>query len=367
MRHQTNPSRVPVDLLDRAEAALVSDPRQAAKMASVLLELEPGNARAMHILGESLASRGQVERGAELLRKAVRLDGRLADLSSGAPAEDGVTAWIGRFKPAPCPVCSSPGGTPVWVGNLSRSHNLHHHIDPVRVWVRCDDCSLVRVERPVPPAVLKSWKKACDLAPAAPPTPQEFAEQVAKDDALITMIREEGYGNDWVERSTRDLPQPSVLEVGAGWGSFLAAAGWRGFETVGLEPDLVKARWAAAHVDAEVHGGRIEDGLPEGPFDVVVVRAPLDQMEAPMRALHGLARQLVPGGLMALTVDTLDHPVHLLRGPRDPLWTTPRRRTWFERRSLAVALLRNGLQPVKMVHDPNRPGAATVLARRDQS
>jgi hypothetical protein len=67
---------------------------------------------------------------------------------------------------------------------------------------------------------------------------------------------------------------------------------------------------------------------------------------------------------LAMSTPSLDHPVHRLLDYDDPGWSDPRRRIWFDRQALAVALLRAQLQPVGTWHDPHSPGSVHVLARR---
>ena len=351
-------------LLTEAQAALRDAPRRAARLARAALELSVDHPRAMHVLGEALSRTGAPAEGASLLRAAVRADGNLAELSSPEGEVSEGPAWIGRFEAVACPVCASPEAAPIWAGNLSRTRPCHGHLDPVRVWVRCEDCGVARVEAPVPPAALRAWQEADTPPPAEPPPASgDLSERLLSHDALVERLREEGYGRDWIDRGEGALPQPALLEIGCGWGDFLSAAQWRGFSVVGVDVDRRKADWASRRLGVEVHAADFARGVPEGPFDVVVVRAPLGLQADPVRALRGIARQLAPEGLLVLQLHTLDHPVHQMNGADDPLWSHPARRTWFSRESLTPLLDRADLSPVGASYAPNQPGAATIFAR----
>ena len=356
---------LPVErLLQEAEAALRDAPRRAGRLARAALELSANHPRATHLLGEALARTGAPGEGATLLRAAVLADGNLADL--GSPPRDAADgpAWIGRFEAVACPVCASTDAAPIWAGNLSRTRPCHGHLDPVRVWVECGDCGVARVEAPVPPAALRAWGAEFDAPPAeAPPASGDLSDRLLVHDALVGRIREEGYGTDWIARAEGRLPQPALLEIGCGWGDFLSAAQWRGFSVVGLDVDRRKAEWASRRLGVEVHAADFARGVPEGPFDVVIVRAPLELQDDPVRALRGIAQQLAPEGLLVLQLHTLDHPVHQMNGADDPLWTQPARRTWFSRASLTALLDRADLTPEGASYTPNQPGAATIFAR----
>jgi SAM-dependent methyltransferase len=97
----------------------------------------------------------------------------------------------------------------------------------------------------------------------------------------------------------------SVLDVGCGTGAYL---GWLRerlprvrCEGIELDPQRAAAA-AAANPRARIHAADALAGLAHtnGPFDLITLWDVFEHVTAPARLLHGLARQLAPGGCIYL-------------------------------------------------------------------
>ena len=104
-----------------------------------------------------------------------------------------------------------------------------------------------------------------------------------------------------------DPPGSTVLNIGAGQGSFTRLLEERGFEVTSTdvtEPALVVLR---ARVGGEVlPGDMTELPFPDASFDAVVAGEVLEHIQDDGRALEEGARVLRPGGVLALSVPA--HP-----------------------------------------------------------
>ena len=189
-------------------------------------------------------------------------------------------------------------------------------------------------------------------------TPAGLHASIRESDTLISRLREIDYGDAWINRS---ISQPVLLEVGSGWGATLAAAGWRGFETFGIEPDAAQAEWARNRLGVMVFPSLGD--VPKVPTDVVVISG-FSRYAQPVELLDGLVERLVPGGLLVITAPMLDHPLHQARGGADPMWKAPEHSLLFERSGLSMLLIRSGLLPERAWHHPTRMGEAVIVARR---
>ena len=95
----------------------------------------------------------------------------------------------------------------------------------------------------------------------------------------------------------------SLLEVGCGSGTFLAAAHASGWTVFGIDV----SRWAAARIE-EQYGIRVEVGdietaaIPSRPVDVVHLSHVLEHVDEPRRALDRLCSILRPGGRLVVEV-----------------------------------------------------------------
>lgn len=327
----------------------------------------PLPAAQLHDQAEAHARAGRFGLAERLFRQAVAADGRLAGLKGDAPEATG-PVWIGRFEPRPCPTCAARESAPVWVGNASRHWDCHGRVDPIKMWVRCYGCGLVRVAAPPPAMALAAWRNAHRQATGRhPPTAAELHTQMVQHDSLLRKVRERGYGLAWTRRAPKgdtDLPAPRLLEVGARYGAFMATARWRGFEVVGIEQAAAPARWARENLDLDLRNGTVPRSLPEGPFDVVVLRDVISGLGSPAAALKAIVGHLSEEALVVVSAPSLDHPAHALQGYEDPVWSHPTRLVYFDRESLALTLIRCGLQPEVSYLDPDQPGQVVVISRR---
>lgn len=356
-------------LAHRAGEQLASDPSAARGLAKAALALEPAHAVARHHLGEAVARMGKVDRALGLLREAVSLDARLSDLGGDLPQPAGPqepAAWIGRYATDACPVCESTGGRRVWAGNITRAIVGHGRLDPVRAWIRCDDCGLLRVEAPVPEVALEAWQDAATSCTPPPPRPAVAGARIGNWETVIQRIREAGHGDAWMTRDQEArYPRPRLLDIGPGHGEAAAAAAWRGFQVDAVLEEAGPAAWAEAHLDLATKVGSDPEALPDGPYDVVLARMDLCTSTDPVEHLAMLGDRLAPDGLLALRIQFSDHPMARLQGYDAPNWSAPAARCWFDRETLAVAMLRANLCPETSFAAPDEPGVEIVLARRE--
>lgn len=366
MRMPTSPPADPAaharSLREAAAAALSVDPVAARGYAEQALRLAPDDATALHHYAESLARLGDLDRALALFRQALGRDGSLGALVEAAPGDGPAPVWLDRGGATACPICGEEPAAPLWVGNLSARHPLGGTMDPIRRWVLCKSCHLARVESPPSEAAGAAWREW--VGPTLPvPTPDRFSTWVAADDRLVMRLREEGYGEGWMDRSTSIPPRPSMLHVGCGWGSLLAAAAWRGFLATGLEGEPVQAAWARRATGAPILAGGDAHDLPAGVHDIVAVGEALGFVEDPVDLLRAAANALAPDGLFVVSTNGLDHPIQRLEGYDAAPWREPLRRTWFDRESLSAALFRAGLHPTGSFLDEVRSGVVHMLAR----
>jgi len=302
-------------------------------------------------------------------RALLRADGRYADLQA-PEGEPVATCFIGHFDSAPCPVCKEDGGPVVWVGNISRQVRTWGHLDPIRQWVQCDTCETIRVDAPPSPAALNRWtlETAGQAQSDGTPDIQSFNEALVGWQTELDTIQRLGFGVAWL--NDPETPEPRVLEIGSEWGSFIAAAQWRGFNPIGVTT-ADQAAWATASLNLpciaeDLSTGLRPEQLPAGEFDIIVLRHPIDRAEDPVQVLGAAARRLAPDGVLVLQMALHDHPVRRLQGYDDPQWSIPDRRVFFSRDTLEVALARVDLRTDQIMEAGNAaPGTSLVFVRHD--
>jgi SAM-dependent methyltransferase len=105
---------------------------------------------------------------------------------------------------------------------------------------------------------------------------------------------------DWVAQIQ---PRGRLLEIGCGWGYFVAEAKRRGYQVAAIEPNPVRARHVREALGINVEQASIETASrPAVGFDVVYHIDLLSHFPDPARALRAMASQLHPGGRLCFEV-----------------------------------------------------------------
>lgn len=126
-----------------------------------------------------------------------------------------------------------------------------------------------------------------------------------------------------------------VLDVGAAYGFFVAAARADGFDAVGLEPVAACGDFAKRELGVEVRTGRIEDAaLEPASFDVVTLFDVIEHLADPATALRRIRTLLAPGGLLVVETGDLGGLLRRVVGSGWYYYDPPQHITYFSVASL---------------------------------
>ena len=327
-----------------ANVALMMMPFSASsayKAAELSLQNDPNNSLAMEALAEALARQGQFEEAERWFLKA------FPELQTPERKR-----WS---EPVSCPSCGHDEGDMVDIRNLRRMHPTAKLPDPIRVWVRCKHCSLVRVRDRLSSESSALYSSSPGLPPNNPPDPKSGFHNA--------FLKEEG----WCERLEEVTGKTGrLLEVGPGWGLFMAAAAYRGFEVTGFEFSERCATWIRENLGLKVICGQAPADLPNDLFDVVAAFEVIEHCQEPELFLAGLAARIAPGGLLALSTPFIDHPTARIHGYANPLWHEVDHKIYYDRATMAAALKRVGFSVVRQWSSNRHLGCVAVIARRNE-
>lgn len=109
-------------------------------------------------------------------------------------------------------------------------------------------------------------------------------------------------------RELRALPRSSrILDVGCGYGHFLALARQKGFEAYGIEPAGEAADYAEKENRLDIFRGDIKNApYQDGYFDVITMWFVLEHLADPFSAIEKARRLLKEGGMFILCVPNMD-------------------------------------------------------------
>ncbi|MEI4274076.1 class I SAM-dependent methyltransferase [Klenkia sp. LSe6-5] len=143
-----------------------------------------------------------------------------------------------------------------------------------------------------------------------------------------------------------------LLEVGAGYGLFLAAAREAGWTTSGVELSRSGAQYATEVLGLDVFCGQLADAPLRPGLDVVCAWDTLEHVPDPLGFLRSVRSSLAEDGVLLFSTPYVSSVPARLLGPR--WWTLkPAEHLWhFTPRDLAQLAARAGLVLTQVVRNP---------------
>jgi SAM-dependent methyltransferase len=170
---------------------------------------------------------------------------------------------------------------------------------------------------------------------------------------MAAIVRWEREQRPVIARAVREIgrlaPGCRLLEVGAGFGFFLARARAAGFDVHGLEFSATGRRYARERFGLELSDESLERVSSAGPcFDVVCAFYLVEHLSDPRTFLHQAARALRPGGLLFLRWPHTTPLVRLLDafGIRHDLYHAPWHLSDFTPATMERAFAETGFERI---------------------
>ncbi len=257
-----------------------------------------------------------------------------ASTETGRPASAAAAPpWtVGDTESVRCCVCDVDG-SPLY------------RLQPFGV-VRCPVCQLVFVSpRLAPPALQRLYDE---------PGYFEGGVYGAQSRWSPAMALQRTWTAGRLAAITRIRPAPArLLEIGSGYGLFLAAAAQAGYGVRGVELSRTGAEHSGSVLGVEVFCGQLADA-PTEPADVVCFWDTLEHVPDPLLFLREVRSRLAPAGVFALSIPYISSvPARLLRSR---WWTLkPEQHIWhLTPATLRLVAARAGLVITSVVTSPLR-------------
>lgn len=263
-----------------------------------------------------------------------------AEPGADAEAAGAATPWsVSDTEPTVCCVCGVPG-------------QVVHRLPPFAV-VRCPICALVFVSpRLAPPALQRLYDE-----------PAYFEGGVYGDRTRWSpaMVLQRIWSHGRLADLGRLRPPPArLLEIGSGYGLFLAAARDAGYQVRGVELSHTGVQVARTELGLDVVAGQLADAPPD-PAEVICFWDTLEHVPDPLQFLRQVRARLAPGGVIALSLPSVSSVPARALGAR--WWTLkPEQHIWhFTPRTLALVAARAGLVITSVIRSPVRAANAGRL------
>jgi 2-polyprenyl-3-methyl-5-hydroxy-6-metoxy-1,4-benzoquinol methylase len=253
-----------------------------------------------------------------------------------------------------CCLCRVPG-------------TLVHDVAPFGV-VRCPQCELVFISPRLRPEALQRlyddasyfeggvYGSGVSTDAAAPSTEARFSpamllQRTWTAGRLALVDRERGGA----------AAGGRLLEVGAGYGLFLAAAREAGWTTSGVELSRTGAKHAQDTLGLDVFCGQLEDAPLTPGFDVVCAWDTVEHVPDPLSFWRTVRSQVADDGVVLFSTPYVSSLPARLLGTR--WWTLkPTEHIWhFTPRTHALLLARAGLALTRVIRSPLAPANAARL------
>ena len=253
-----------------------------------------------------------------------------------------------------CCLCQVPG-------------TLVHDVAPFGV-VRCPQCELVFISPRLRPEALQQlyddasyfeggvYGSGVSTDAAAPSTearlsPAMLLQRTWTAGRLALVDRERGGA----------AAGRRLLEVGAGYGLFLAAAREAGWTTSGVELSRTGAKHAQDTLGLDVFCGQLEEAPLTPGFDVVCAWDTVEHVPDPLSFWRTVRSQVADDGVVLFSTPYVSSLPARLLGTR--WWTLkPTEHIWhFTPRTHALLLARAGLALTRVVRNPLAPANAGRL------
>ncbi len=183
------------------------------------------------------------------------------------------------------------------------------------------------------------------------PSALETNEHARKSYTADYLDRSRAWFEELAERRTRvlrprlkDRPEAQILDVGCGYGFFLARAWREGWRVVGIEAAAEPSRHAREELGLPVREGdaAVLMSSPEvGEFDAVTFWHVLEHVERPAEILRAAVERLKPEGFLVLNSPNIDSAVYRLVGRHWSWIYTPGHLQYFHLRGLVRHLERS--------------------------
>ncbi|MFW5891249.1 MAG: methyltransferase domain-containing protein, partial [bacterium] len=266
------------------------------------------------------------EKAIEHHKKALKNDKSLADIKNKN------SKYQGQYKESKvnCLGCNSDDYRIVNVNNQSRVKDNKELINPLRIWVKCNDCGLIYAN-PIPD------KDSLN----------EYYSLLAKEDDINVENRFEflvRMSNNRLEKIEKYHNKSTILDIGTGSGVFVGAAIDRGWEANGLELAEGNCQYAKEKFNIELINKDFYEFDPDEKYDVVTLFEVIEHLRDPVKAINKAKNLLKEDGVFVLATPIRDSLYGKKAKEKNIFWTTVEHLIYFDKNVIINYLKENGFE-----------------------
>jgi tetratricopeptide (TPR) repeat protein len=301
-----------------------------------LISKFPGNAMPYHYAAITANYLNEIDQAKEFFLKSLEIKPSMADyVSNGKYAH--YKKDYGQEVITNCPVCSKEDFQPVVAVNQSIHSYNFNIINPFRLWVQCQNCSLTFANPR--PSEGSLQKYAFELS--------YYSNNVLDADIRKVTLESNAY-NERLNRIEQLTGKRKGLDIISDYGIYLSLAKTRGWDVTGFEESLLKARKIKEVQGLEIINSSFKNYNITETYDLVTLWESLEKIPDFLGIFRKVHKILNKDGIFAFSFHGKDTFMAKTLGPNYPLWSYPDYLYFFESENLKPLLKDIGFKIVDM-------------------
>ena len=245
-----------------------------------------------------------------------------------------------------CPLCDKPGEA-YWCHSTIEMGSTHvQQYNPVRVWMRCENCNHLYAEE-FPEQTVNVNKK---INPKAV--------------GMLTRTHLFAYYSEIISRLSQYVRGNELLEIGFGGCESMLVAREMAFNVFGI--DISEGNVAQARrygFDAEIHD--FVKFEPDKKWDVLILGDVIEHVSDPVRTVEKTYELLNDDGVLWISTPNFESSFAVVAGHNDPMRKEVEHKNYFSRVSLLGLLERFNYVPVDYRISGHYNGSMEVIAIKE--
>ncbi len=316
-----------------------------------LREIGNNTAEIYYYMGVAANGIGDYQNAIEYHKKALELDNSLADL---------------RFKKSKyqynydeekinCIGCGCESFKVVNVSNQSNSEDNKELINPIRIWVRCNNCQLIYAN-PIPSEdILNQYYSII--------AKEKFGGIYGNIDDRLTFL--EDMANNRLEKIEKYTGgAKTILDIGTGIGIFICIAIDRGWHAEGLELTPEDCRYAKEMFGLDLLQENFYSFEENRKYDVVTLFEVIEHLRSPLKDLKQIYNLIKDGGILVVATPIQDTLYAKKVKEDNPFWRTVTHLSYFTKDVLSNYLKEAGFKLIEIKDSLEGKGRMEFYCRK---
>ncbi|WP_187115161.1 class I SAM-dependent methyltransferase [Clostridium tyrobutyricum] len=282
---------------------------------------------------------------------AIRIEPYLSNI---VDKDNVVTNYKFHDKIVNCLGCGCSKYKIINVSNQSTSESGKGMINPVRVWVKCENCGLIYANpQPSENSINKYYS-----AIAKEKFGGIYGNIKERENFLFDM------SNTRLDNIRKITNKKLLLDIGTGIGFFVRVALDRGFHAYGLELTQEDCEYAKIHYNLNLIRKNFYSFTEDEQYDIVTMFEVIEHMRAPLKDLKRINKLVKINGIFVIATPVLDSEYGKKVKEENPFWRVVTHLSYFTKSTLKDYLQKSGFKLLKVTDSMEQMGRMEFYCRK---